>query len=155
VTADSCTPFYELCAELWDGDDDTTAAAIAARLHVSNRAAEVLNPALARIVAEWARCNVRRVERRAFGRNPGADSVAARAELMLEVFPLGDGRLVSWGSATVDDHRQRIELLDKLRSGLSATIGRHETAIALLAETGAINLDAVADQWQHLLEVHS
>lgn len=58
-----------------------------------------------------------------------------------ETFALGDKRRVSWGEATVDDHRQRMVMLCKLRDGINNTIRRHRTAIEVLeqAEVNCLN----------------
>jgi hypothetical protein len=59
------------------------------------------------------------------------------AELLGASFALGDGRTVTWGEATLDDHEQRIELLFGNVSGNLATIAVHERAAELLRSAGA------------------
>jgi hypothetical protein len=54
---------------------------------------------------------------------------------------LGDGFTITWGAATVDQHRQRIAMLEKLRDGLTQTITRHEQAISLIESAGVACLN--------------
>ena len=56
-------------------------------------------------------------------------------------FALGDGREVTWGKATLEEHQQRVEMLRKKRDGIDATISRHLQAILALEESGARCLD--------------
>lgn len=78
---------------------------------------------------------------------PAADeSVAFLFSTLDQTFRLGDGTPpVSWGAATLDQHRQRAALLTRMRNGLNASIGRHEAAIDLLERTGVACLNDVAD----------
>lgn len=59
------------------------------------------------------------------------------AELLGSSFALGDGSRVTWGAATLEDHRQRIELLGRNVEGNLQTIVLHETAAALLRQSSA------------------
>lgn len=108
-----------------------------------------LFPLLVEEVEAHQRRRVRQVERRAFGQSGGgtAPSLVERsrprlAEVYGEVFALYDGRRVSWGEATVDEHRQRLERLRVQRHAISRTIERHEEAIRLCEEHG---VDRLAD----------
>lgn len=56
-------------------------------------------------------------------------------------FALGDGREVLWGKATVEEHKQRVEMLRKQRDGIDSTIQGHMQAIITLEESGARCLD--------------
>lgn len=67
----------------------------------------------------------------------GEERLKVTAELLTVVFSVGDGRRVSWGEATLEDHRQRIELLAKGVEGSIRTIRLHEYAAKILRETGA------------------
>lgn len=53
-------------------------------------------------------------------------------ELLGSSFALGDGVRVTWGNATVAEHRQRVDLLLKMSAGTVETAARHQAAIALL-----------------------
>ena len=59
------------------------------------------------------------------------------AELLASSFALGDGRAVTWGQATLEDHRQRVDLLRRHVEGNVKTIQLHEHAAAMLRESGA------------------
>lgn len=67
---------------------------------------------------------------------PTHDQVQNRKDLVAGSFALGDGRRVSWGEATVEQHRERIAYLAKLRDGYNVTISQHESAIALIVKNG-------------------
>ena len=62
-------------------------------------------------------------------------------ELLSSTFALADGSLVSWGSATVDQHEARRDLLLANASGNLSSAARHEAALRLLAERHAQCLD--------------
>jgi hypothetical protein len=120
---------------------------------------ETLRDALARAIDHEQRDFRRAVERRAFngGRlrtyvSPDVVreslGVAAAhhdgwAALLRTSFRLGDGAAVTWGQATVEQHRLRIEFLERMRAGISATIDQHNEAIALIEESEAQCLDEV------------
>lgn len=59
------------------------------------------------------------------------------SELLGASFALGDGRSVTWGSATMDEHRQRIEMLGRNIEGNLDTMRVHEMAVELLRRSGA------------------
>lgn len=61
-------------------------------------------------------------------------------ELLDSPFALGDGRTVTWGDATVDDHRQRVAMLVKHATGTVQSAARHEKAIDELQAAGANTL---------------
>jgi hypothetical protein len=71
----------------------------------------------------------------------GSERLKVTAELLTVAFSLGDGRRVSWGEATLEDHRQRIEMLGKGIEGNVQTIRLHEYAATILRETGAACLN--------------
>jgi len=52
---------------------------------------------------------------------------------------------VTWGQATVEQHRLRIDFLERMRAGICQTIDQHTEAIALIEENKAQCLDEV---WQ-------
>lgn len=66
-------------------------------------------------------------------------------ELMDALFALGDGTKVSWGDATIEQHRQRLAMLHGNLDGLAETAGRHARAIEMLEESGAHTLRQIAN----------
>ena len=131
-----------------EADPDVDAALVADNLLPHVTKAELL-PLLVDEVEAHQRRRVRQVERRAFGQTGTgtAPSMVQRAhprlsEVYGEVFALYDGRRVSWGEATIDEHRQRLERLRMQRHAISRTIERHEEAIRLCEEHG---VDRLAD----------
>lgn len=62
-------------------------------------------------------------------------------ELLGSSFALGDGRRVTWGTATEADHRQRIQLLQRQATGTAQTMILHEKAIEILTERSAACLN--------------
>lgn len=67
-------------------------------------------------------------------------------ELLESVFALGDGVEVTWGDATVEQHRQRIALLVGNATGNVEAAVRHEAAIQMIAAADARCLREVAPQ---------
>lgn len=65
-------------------------------------------------------------------------------ELLASRFALGDGRSVTWGSASVEDHNQRVALLMANASGNLETAARHQIAIERIQLAGAHCLSEVA-----------
>jgi hypothetical protein len=59
------------------------------------------------------------------------------AELLGTIFALGDGRRVTWGSATVADHQQRLDMLLQNATGIAETAALHRKAITMLTAAGA------------------
>jgi hypothetical protein len=64
-------------------------------------------------------------------------------ELLASTFALGDGTDVTWGEATVEQHRQRIDLLARMAEGTIETAARHQAAIDLIEENGVARLAEV------------
>ena len=131
-----------------EADPDVDAGLVAENLLPQVTKRELL-PLLVEEVESHQRRRVRMVERRAFGESGSgvSRSVAERArprlsEVYSEMFALYDGRRVSWGEATVEQHRQRIERLQLQRQSIGRTIERHEEAIRLCEEHG---VDRLAD----------
>jgi hypothetical protein len=58
------------------------------------------------------------------------------AELLGTSFALGDGTSVTWGEATVDQHRQRVEMLSANAAGVVETAARHVAAVRMCEEAG-------------------
>lgn len=61
-------------------------------------------------------------------------------ELLASEFALGDGRRVTWGSATSADHEQRIELLVQNAASNTEAAARHRSAVSTLQMTGCDRL---------------
>lgn len=57
-------------------------------------------------------------------------------ELLCSVFALGDGRTVSWRTATIADHEQRLIMLTKNAVGIIETAAMHQAAIEILKSSG-------------------
>lgn len=64
-------------------------------------------------------------------------------ELMATEFALPDGRRVTWGDATEQDHRERIAMLDGNIFANIETAARHSAALDLIIEAGARTLGEV------------
>lgn len=64
-------------------------------------------------------------------------------ELLGTVIALGDGRKTTWGAASVDDHRQRMELLTDQAMGTFETVVLHEKAIEMIEGSSAACLNDV------------
>lgn len=62
------------------------------------------------------------------------------AELLDSEFAVGDGRRVTWGAATVDEHVARIRLLTSNVRGNLDAIARHEAAIRAIQESSTASL---------------
>lgn len=68
------------------------------------------------------------------------------AEMLRTRIALGDGVEVEWGRATVEQHEQRVAMLQKIRDGISNTIERHMTAIRLIRQAGVSCLAEIAGE---------
>lgn len=62
------------------------------------------------------------------------------AELLATEFALGDGRRVTWGSATLAEHEQRAAMLEQNAVANAEAAARHRSAIQALGLAGAPNL---------------
>ena len=100
----------------------------------------LLLPLVEDYLAHLNRAEVRASEQRAFSQREGEPTRLAVAELVDKYFATGDG-WVRWGEATVEDHQARIAFLKKMRTGIDATIERHEEAIKKIIEAGVTCLD--------------
>lgn len=136
-------------------DNDTIAVDVLNELRVARKAAEVLVPLVAAAVGNQRRAVTRGLERHAFTGERGEklplelphdgrmDPITARRWLIEHTFALKDGRRVLWGEATVQDHEERISLIDGQIVGLRATIKRHAEAIDLIREAGVSCLNEI------------
>jgi len=55
-------------------------------------------------------------------------------------FALGDGRRVTWGDATSEDHVSRINLMRKRIEGIEGDIELHESVLGILSDLGVSTL---------------
>lgn len=67
-------------------------------------------------------------------------------ELLLTTFALGDGRRVTWGDATIEQHEQRVAVLLRGAQGTIETAGRHTEAIRMIRDGGVTCLRDLAEQ---------
>lgn len=67
-------------------------------------------------------------------------------EFLSAQFAIGDGRTVSWGDATVEDHLERIELLKSNAAGNMLTASRHLAAIRTITAQNAECLGDIAKE---------
>lgn len=65
-------------------------------------------------------------------------------ELLGSSFALGDGTMVTWGSATAEEHQQRILMLMRNVEGNLTTISIHQKALAMMSGANAGCLSEVA-----------
>jgi len=99
---------------------------------------------LADEIAGQQRMRVCGIERREFAPPPRPAGVpedfAPRldpfAALRGERIALGNGQQVEWHLATVEQHAERVAMLDRMRQGLGRTIERHQLAIRLIRDAG-------------------
>lgn len=117
---------------------------------------EDLQPLLVDLIQGIQRIHVRGRERIAFGAlqvvapsgaAPAPVAAASRIEALRKLhgdrISLGDGTSVTWGAATIEQHRDRLAMLRKQHTGLTVTITQHETAVALLRKHKARCLDEI------------
>jgi len=98
----------------------------------------LLMPILTDEVRRVRRFQVARIERETFGGQTGGEPAEGGwLRLLPESLTLPDGRLVTWGTATVEDHEARIEWLNGQIGALAADVDRHEQAVKLIREHGA------------------
>lgn len=64
-------------------------------------------------------------------------------ELLNSEFAVGDGVRVTWGAATLDQHRQRAEMTTKMAIGNADDAARHIAAVRMLTEAGLKTLAEV------------
>jgi len=125
------------------GDAETLAATVVGKV-----AKAELVPLVAQVIRDAQRSSARTQERQAFREAFQAKANQPRPvlpdglrSLFATPFRLGDGTEVRWLKATVGEHRQRIELLTKLRGGIDRTIAQHQDAVALIEDAGVTCLD--------------
>lgn len=76
-------------------------------------------------------------------RSSVADIAFQLSGLFDKEMKLGDGTSVTWGKATIEQHEQRIAVLEKIRDGIDDTISRHREAISILQKAKAKCLEEI------------
>jgi hypothetical protein len=129
---------WELIDRLFHKDDTAkqTAAAVTDDLKLTARQREHLYPLILAEVMRRQRHLARRVERRTLRRGRPVGQRSERATLLAQSMQLSDGRTVTWGEATVEDHLMRIDDLTKYRDGVQKTIDLHMAAVEQLRASG-------------------
>lgn len=74
--------------------------------------------------------------------NDGVGGGTTRTAFLASRFCTGDG-WVTWGDATVQDHRDRITFQTALRNGISSDIDRHADAIERIERAGVSCLNDI------------
>jgi len=106
------------------------------------RLLDELRPGIRHQVALELRGLVRRLEHE-FGDLEAVDALSDRRNLMASGFWTPHGRVL-WGTATLADHRERIDWLNSLIQGTERTIGLHQRAIETIEAAGVRCLDDLA-----------
>lgn len=117
---------------------------------------------LAEMIEDAQRVQIRQEERSAFSHfftESGAISKSrverpsgARIAQLRKIYELPvklgiDSKLRrNWGDLTVAEHRMRINLLEKQRTGLGTTISQHRVAIQLIEQAGVTRLRDIPAQ---------
>lgn len=136
------------CARFAHLDAATVAERVMAAIGLPERWRPVMAPLVASACADRLRVQVRAIEAATFSPGPrpapkgrpavvvgkGAfePDVKKLRALLNERFALGDGTAVTWGDATVAQHRARITILLSQEKGLVETRQRHDAAIDLI-----------------------
>lgn len=99
--------------------------------------AEFLHPPVERMARGMRRNKVRGIEKNVMASAERFRVVdeKRRRECLAQRFPIGDGQEVTWGTASVAQHRKRIELLETNRKGIVQTQSRHVLAVELIEKT--------------------
>lgn len=134
-----------------DGDPGATAIAIVRSLKLTDNQREVLFPLIEEYCQDLDRRRVKATEADGPAGRKVADPAGERAAYLSERFAVGDGRMVKWSEATIDDHQARIDFLGKMRGGIDATIGRHRAAVELISKHGVTSLGEIAEPLPHTL----
>lgn len=101
--------------------------------------ASFFRPVVRREAHTIARDRNRQVEKATIGTTDRWEKAHAdkRRILLAQRFSIGAGIEVTWGAATVDQHRLRVKLLDEQSSGIADTKRRHLLAVDLIEAAGA------------------
>lgn len=112
-------------------------------------ASSFLRPPVRQFASRLQRQKVRDAEKTVLGSTDSwlKREQQARAKALAFTFSLGDGTRVAWGVATIEQHEQRIALLERQQDNVQRTIDRHRLAIQQIRKTpGASCLNDVAEQ---------
>lgn len=96
---------------------------------------DLLLPILADEIRRVRRHRTARIERATIG-GQGEGAEGGWLRLLPEGFVLPDGRWVTWGEATVEDHEARIGWLSGQIEALGQDVDRHQQAIKVIREHG-------------------
>lgn len=140
----------ELIAESLDKYPDLESADVAAKMLDEIERPHMIS-ALADEISNVRRNRTRQIERTAFLQLIGVDKrietspemIASLRKVFAERFSLGAHEWVEWGKATIEQHRLRIAMLERLRDGIDETIERHREAIRLIEQHNATCLDEI------------
>ncbi len=145
------TDLYDLIAQHDQGDPDLTASAVLNAVGCPAKWRDLFGPLLAMECRRTQRKAARKIEEEVAGNHgapgvasdaqPGIDAGApSRSDFLATRFYTGD-HYVTWGEATVEDHRNRIAYLASLRNGIDVTIQRHADAIEQIEAAGVASLN--------------
>jgi len=134
-----------------EGTDPAAAARQVLDEIPKTRLIDMLMPTVTNLARSIRRAQTRTIERRAFAPPPAPTRHDARLELVAAGFVLPDGRYVTWGQATRDDHLARAEWQHQHAADSIRDAARHELAAKLLDAAGAACLDELGD-WSALLD---
>ena len=137
---------HELIAQHDQGDPDRTAIAVLNAVACPAKWRDLFGGLLRDECRRSFRADARKIEEEASGgqarsdaRGPLAAAGPSRTDFLSTRFYTGD-HYVTWGEATVEDHRNRIAYLASLRNGIDATIQRHADAIEQIEAAGVATL---------------
>ena len=137
---------HELIAQHDQGDPDRTAIAVLNAVACPAKWRDLFGPLLRDECRRSFRADARKIEEEAGGAHSISGTQArdaavgpSRTDFLATRFYTGD-RYVTWGEATVEDHRSRIAFLASLRNGIDATIQRHADAIEQIEAAGVATL---------------
>jgi hypothetical protein len=129
---------------LIEGDPSATAEVIADVLRLGRTQREALFGLIVTYCENADRGRVRRIEAATVRRGVPVTR-SDRARLLVETFPLPNGERVAWGAATVEQHEQRIGMLQRHVDGVLVTIDRHQLAIETIVAAGVTCLAEVEE----------
>lgn len=133
--------FADVMAANTAHDIDSTAKAIAGAIGLSGLQYRVLLPLIRDEVRRLWRSTARDVEP-SFSASEAVDPAADRRSYLEARFK-GVSGYVTWGEATVEDHRAYVDMLQKLRGGIERTIAAHEQAIEQIVAAGVTCLNDI------------
>lgn len=145
----------EVLMEAWraapDAEPEGIAAAVIGSARTRKDLAELVFPAVRDQSVFVRRALVRRDESTAFSQiDPDTDRLSAdavdpidaRRRLLLTTAYAGhDSGYVTWGQMTADQHRERIDFLERKMWGIDRTVRHHRAAVKLIEEAGVSCLD--------------